>query len=218
MNMIVPLRNFVLIVLWAAVSVSGCQTTYYAVWEKLGKEKRHLLRDQVEKASVDQQKASEQFKDVLTRIKEMYGFEGGDLESYYQKLLSDYQKCEERADTVSLRIEKVEQVAEDLFREWETELNEITNDRLRSKSARSLKDTRNRYSRLHNAMTRAESGMAPVLNDLNNYVLYLKHNLNARAIGALKEEVDSIELEVETLIGNMSNSIDEAEAFIKTIE
>ncbi len=29
--------------------VTGCQTTYYAVWEKLGKEKRHLLKDNVEK-------------------------------------------------------------------------------------------------------------------------------------------------------------------------
>jgi hypothetical protein len=57
----------------------GCQSTYYAVWEKMGKEKRHLLRDNVEKASEAQKKASEQFKDVLTQMKEMYGFDGVDL-------------------------------------------------------------------------------------------------------------------------------------------
>ena len=52
---------------------TGCRTTYYAVWERLGKEKRHLLRDQVEKAGSEQQKAAEEFKDVMTRIKEAYG-------------------------------------------------------------------------------------------------------------------------------------------------
>jgi hypothetical protein len=68
----------------------GCQSVYYAAWEKLGKEKRHLLSDQVEKAREEQQEASEQFKDVLTRIKTLYGFEGGDLEDAYEKLKADY--------------------------------------------------------------------------------------------------------------------------------
>lgn len=45
-----------------------------------GVEKRHLLRDNVAKAQGEQQQASEEFKDVLTRIKEMYGFDGGKLE------------------------------------------------------------------------------------------------------------------------------------------
>ncbi|CAB5105831.1 hypothetical protein D3OALGA1CA_1719 [Olavius algarvensis associated proteobacterium Delta 3] len=31
-----------------AVCILGCQSTYYTVWESLGKEKRHLLRDQIE--------------------------------------------------------------------------------------------------------------------------------------------------------------------------
>ncbi|MEA3470453.1 MAG: DUF2959 family protein, partial [Thermodesulfobacteriota bacterium] len=69
--------------------LAGCQTTYYKVWEKLGKEKRHLLRDNVKKASEEQKEATEQFKDALTRMKEMYGFEGGELEDVYKKLKAD---------------------------------------------------------------------------------------------------------------------------------
>ncbi|XPS85286.1 putative protein DUF2959 [Desulfosarcina variabilis str. Montpellier] len=41
--------------------ISSCQTTYYSVWEKPGKEKRHLLKENVEKARQDQVDASEQF-------------------------------------------------------------------------------------------------------------------------------------------------------------
>jgi hypothetical protein len=59
--------------------------------------------------------------------------------------------------------------------------------------------------------------MEPVLVQLNDYVLYLKHNLNAQAIGALKREVDDIELEVNRLIADISRSIQEADEFLKTL-
>ena len=48
--------------------------------------------------------------------------------------------------------------------------------------------------------------------------LYLKHNLNAQAVGALKQEVGQIESEVETLIKDIGNSIQEADSFLKNFE
>jgi hypothetical protein len=197
---------------------AGCQTTYYAVWEKLGKEKRHLLKDQVEKAQSEQQDASEQFKDALTRIRELYGLEGGELEEFYNKLKSDYEESERRAEAVRTRSEKVEQVAQDLFEEWEGEIGEISNAQFRMKSRASLKDTKQRYARLRSAMTKAEASMDPILRRLKDYVLYLKHNLNAQAIGVLKKEVGDIEIEVQGLIQDITQSIAEADSFLKTLE
>ena len=196
---------------------NGCQTTYYAVWEKLGKEKRHLLKDQVEKARSEQQEASEQFKDVLTRIKELYGFKGGELEEFYNKLKSDYEKSESRAQAVRSRIGKVEEIAKDLFKEWEKEINDISDEQFRIKSRESLRNTKKRYAQLRLAMTKAESSMDPVLRRLKDYVLYLKHNLNAQAIGALKKEVSAIEIEIERLIQDMMKSIAEGDNFLRSI-
>jgi len=197
---------------------AGCQTTYYAVWEKLGKEKRHLLKDQVEKARSEQQAASEQFKDALTGIKELYGFKGGELEEFYNKLKSDYEESERRAEAVRSRIAKVEQISKDLFKEWEEEIDEISNEQFRMKSRDSLKDTKQRYARLRSGMTKAETSMDPVLRRLKDYVLYLKHNLNAQAIGVLKKEVGDIEVEVQGLIQDIMQSIVEADKFLKTLE
>ena len=196
----------------------GCQRTYYAVWEKLGKEKRHLLRDQVEKARSDQQEVSEQFKDALNRIKQMYGFEGGEIEEFYNRLKSDYEESERRAEALVVRIREVEQIATDLFREWEGEIAEINNEGLKLKSKKSLKATEERFARLRLAMTKAESSMEPVLRRLKDYVLYLKHNLNAQALGALKREADDIEMEVGRLIKDMGKSIDEADSFLKSLD
>ena len=198
--------------------VSGCQTAYYSLWETLGKEKRHLLKEEVQKAREEQEQASQQFKDVLTRMKEMYGFKGGDLEQFYNKLKSDYEESEGRAEAVRKRIDNVEQIAADLFKEWEAEIKEISNPSLKSKSSNSLRSTKERYARLHKAMNRAEESMNPVLKKLKDYVLYLKHNLNAQAVGALKQEVGDIETEVTKLIGDMGKSIKEAEDFLNTFE
>lgn len=83
---------------------------------------------------------------------------------------------------------------------------------------KSLKDTKARYARLHAAMKKAESRMEPVLDQFRDNVLYLKHNLNAQAIGALRKEADKIEIEVEALIGDMKSSIEEAETFLKNFK
>jgi chromosome segregation ATPase len=196
----------------------GCQTLYYSTWEKLGKEKRHLLRDNVEDAQAEQEKASEEFKDALTRVKEIYGFQGGDLEAMYDKLRDDYEACESRADTVEERIEKVEEIAADLFAEWETEIGQMTNPQFKAASQKSLQTTKARYARLNQAMEKAHGRMAPALNQLRDYVLFLKHNLNAQAVGTLGGEVESIQAEVGMLIADISASIEEADAFLKTLE
>ena len=211
-------RGFTPALCLVLVTAIGCRTAYYAVWEKLGREKRHLLRAQVEKAQTEQEKASEEFKDVLTRVKELYGFKGGDLERFYNKLRDDYEACKDRAESIEGRIKQVEQIAADLFKEWESEINEMTNEKFKTKSRQSLRDTRKRYERLSVAMTKAKASMEPVIRRLKDYVLYLKHNLNAQAVGSLKREVGEIETEVEGLIRDMKKSINEANTFLKSFE
>lgn len=70
-------------------------------------------------------------------------------------------------------------------------------------------------------MERAESKLEPVLAVLavfKDQVLYLKHNLNARAISSLKNELSGIKSDVSTLINAMEKSIDEANTFINSME
>ena len=200
------------------VLLAACQTTYYAVWEKLGKEKRHLLRDQVEKSREDQEKASEEFKDALTRLKEMYGIDGGELEKMYNRLSDDYEDCESRAAIIDERIEKVHRIATDLFDEWRQEIDQIKNASFRSKSKEKLRATQSRYARLESSLKTSRKRMTPVLANLRDYVLFLKHNLNAQAIGSLKSEVSNIETDVGRLVRDIQKSINAADVFLKEFE
>jgi len=202
---------------WTAVLIflSGCSTAYYSAMEKMGKEKRHILIDKVEDVQTSQTKAQEEFKDALTRIKELYSFDGGELETFYDKLKDSYEDCDARADQIEKRINTVEQVAEDLFSEWEAEIAQINDVKLRSSSRESLRDSKIRYQKLERVMNNSTKGMYPVLAKLKDYVLYLKHNLNAKAVGSIGGEVVSIEKDVSRLVNDMTASIKEAENFIK---
>ena len=194
---------------------AGCRTTYYSLWETFGKEKRDLLKDNVEKTRDAQSAATEQFKDALTTLKELYGFQGGELEKMYARFKADYDRSASRAETVSSRVKKMDQVANDLFSEWEKEIDEMESPNLKSSSRQRLGETRSKYSSLSQSMRRAEQSMEPVLRQFRDQVLYLKHNLNAQAIGALKGEATAIESEIRRLVKDMDASIAEADAFIR---
>jgi hypothetical protein len=49
-------------------------------------------------------------------------------------------------------------------------------------------------------------------------MLYLKHNLNAQAIGELKTEYKLIKQDVERLISEMNNSINKSQTFINSLK
>lgn len=205
-----------LICLIAAVSpLIGCASTTMAVKEKFGYAKREQLVDEVKDARDEQQQAKNQFATTLEEFKALTGFEGGDLEKKYNRLNKQLERSESQADDVRGKIKSVERIATAMFREWEQELTQYQSDTLRTASAEQLQITRTRYNQLLDAMKSAESRMDPVLAAFNDQVLFLKHNLNARAIASLESTVTELETEIARLIDEMNASIDEANAFIE---
>jgi ElaB/YqjD/DUF883 family membrane-anchored ribosome-binding protein len=180
-------------------------------------EKRDILVDRVEEAREAQDEASEQFADALEQFRSVVAFDGGDLEEVYDRLNTEYKKSQAEAEEVSDRINAVESVAEDLFAEWQKELGEYTRADLRRNSESLLRDTRGRYQKMMKAMRRAETSMDPVLEAFQDQVLVLKHNLNAKAIGALGKELGSIERDTARLISEMQKAIAEADSFIESM-
>jgi hypothetical protein len=195
--------------------LTSCKSVYYGAYEKFGVYKRDLLKKRVVAARDEQKEASVEFKDALTRLKEITKFDGGKLEARYRQLQSDYDDCAKRATAVHTRIRDVETVAGDLFTEWENEIKQIGTDSLRANSRRQLNATRERYDEMISALKKAEAPMPPVLAKLHDYVLALKHTLNADAVASLKGESASIQSEIAKLINDMTASITSADEFLK---
>ena len=194
--------------------LTGCTTAAYSIQERFGIEKRDILVDRVEGVASAQTEAKEEFEDALEAFRAVVAVDAGELEVVYDRLSREYDQAEGQAETVRARVASVKRVASDLFREWEGELGEYSDASLRRTSERQLRDTERRYSQLAAKMDDATASMEPVLTVFNDRVLYLKHNLNARAIAAIDAETAALENDVARLIADMEQSIAAADAFI----
>jgi chromosome segregation ATPase len=199
------------------LTLAACNSVYYAAWEKLGYEKRDLLKSAVKAARGEQKEAGEEFQDALKQLQKLTGYSGGNLETAYNRFKGEYEDCEDQATAVRSQIREVDTVARDLFREWEREISQYQSASLAADSRRKLADTRSRFEQLSSSLHTAEATMEPVLRQFRDQVLYLKHNLNAAAVGSLRGKADNIQGDIQRLLTQMNRSIAEADRFIQTL-
>ncbi|MGY0219510.1 DUF2959 domain-containing protein [Endozoicomonadaceae bacterium StTr2] len=201
-----------------ALLLTGCESAYYSAMEKVGIHKRDILVDRIEDTQEAQEEAQEQFKSALERFRSVVNFDGGDLEDAYNELNDEYESSTAVAEDVRNRIAEIKDVSEALFDEWEEETRLYKSSALKQDSLRKLKKTRRHYRQMLSTLERSESRMQPVLDAFQDQVLYLKHNLNASAIAALKGEFGNIKADIERLIREMQVSIDQSREFVETLK
>lgn len=202
----------------ALLALGGCSSAYYGTMEKVGIHKRDIMVDRVKAARDTQNETKQQFVTAMEQFRSVVNFKGGDLEKEYNRLNATLKKSESKASDVRNRISAVEDVSEALFDEWRAEIKQYSNDSLRRSSQQKYDATRKKYTELIKAMKKAEARLEPVLIPLRDQVLFMKHNLNARAIAGLSSEVVSVQANVDKLVKEMEASIAQADSFIRTLQ
>ena len=195
----------------------GCTPTYYKAMQTLGKEKRDILVQRVKDSKKDQEQTKEQLKTTMETFQELTGFKGGDLEKSYKKLNGEYERAEGQANKLRDRINSIDKVSDDLFSEWQKEIDQMGNATLKTRSTAMLRDAKEREGAYMKAMRKTETQMTPVLRAFHDQVLFLKHNLNARAIGSLKGTAASINTDVSSVMKSIDNSMQEADKLIASL-
>ena len=211
-------RLVLLLAVMVAGAGLGCDAIYYRTMKKFGKEKRDILVSRVKAARSSQADAQQEFKSALERFQAIVEVQGGSLEEKYKKLDAELKRSEDRAKEVEDRIDAVRDVSKDLFREWNDELGKYSDRRLRQESERELRETKRRTDALIASMSKAQARIDPILTPLRDRVLFLKHNLNARALGSLTRELASVRTNVDELVADMQRSVAEADAYIADME
>lgn len=211
----VPTLYFAIV---ALVFLAGCQSAYYSAMEKVGVHKRDIMLDRVEDAQTAQQDAQQQFTSALEQLSQLINYDGGDLATQYELVNEQYLASKASAEVVTARIEAIESVADALFDEWSDEIEQYSSNTLKQKSQQKLRKTERNYQSLIKSMHKAKDKMAPVLSALKDNSLYLKHNLNAQAIGALQGEYGTIKRDVESLVAEMNKAITQSQQFIDLLQ
>ncbi len=209
-------RSFIITLV--ILGLTGCSSMYYSTMEKVGIHKRDIMADRVKEARETQDETKQQFVTALEQFKSIVNFKGGDLEKEYNKLNAILKKSEAKAAEVHDRINAVEDVSTALFEEWREEIKQYANPSLRKSSQKKYDATRKKYTELIRAMKKAEARLEPALVPLRDQVLFMKHNLNARAIAGLGNEVVKVQSNVDHLVREMESAIAEADEFIRALQ
>lgn len=198
--------------------VTGCQTAYFAAMEKVGYAKRDILSSRVKSARDAQEEAKKEVVSALDQFSKTVNFSGGELESQYRRMAGKLEDSEDAAKKVRARIADVQSVGDALFSEWRQELAQYSSAELRRRSEDQLRQTRARYDQMIGAMKQAESRLEPALRPMRDQVLFLKHNLNARALASLKGEVTRVDAEVGRLVDEINRATAEANRFVSELD
>jgi Protein of unknown function (DUF2959) len=200
-----------------ALLLSGCHSTYYKAMSTLGKEKRDILVQRIKDAKKDQDQTKQKLQNTMESFQALTGFKGGSLEKSYKRLNSDYESATSQADKLHDKIQSIDQVSNDLFKEWQGEINAMDNGKLKSQDSVMLRNAKTGQATYMRAMRRTEDQIAPVLKAFHDQVLFLKHNLNARAIGSLKNTSAGLQSDVAGLVQSIDVSSQEADKLISSL-
>ena len=196
---------------------TGCKSTYYKTMRTLGKEKRDILVSRIKDAKKDQDQTKKQLQTTMESFQALTGFKGGSLEKSYKRLNSDYESAASQAGKLHDKIQSIDQVSNDLFKEWQGEINDMDNVKLKSQDLVMLRNAKTRQATYMRAMRSTEDQIAPVLKAFQDQVLFLKHNLNSRAIGSLKTTSSVLQSDVAGLIKSIDASSQEADKLISSL-
>jgi chromosome segregation ATPase len=195
--------------------LAGCATVQYSALEKVGIHKRDILVDRVEDARDSQTETREQLVSAYEELSSLIGYEGGELEEKYKRLSKQVERSQESTEELDGHLDDIDRVSEDLFDEWQSELELYSSATLRAEQEKKLALARKQFAMMRKRMQTARDRVDPVMAVLNDNVLFLKHSLNAQALAALRGQASVLEGQVDVLIRDMQIAIEEADAFIK---
>ncbi len=210
------MRFFVIVSL---TMLTSCSTVYYNFWETFGQEKRDILKSNLVSVKNEQVEAQEDFKSTLDKIRATYNFTGAqELENYYDDIADDLADSREQATGLKTRIRRIEQIGDDLFAEWKSEAEQIGNKDLRRDSLAKREQSLKKFNTMLVSLNHSEKSLDPVLVRLNDHVLYVKHQLNAKVMGAFQIETNSIKAGIAKLIVDLEKSTQATADFISQIQ
>ena len=198
----------------AVLLLSSCASVQYSALEKVGIHKRDILVDRVEDARDSQSETREQLVSAYEELSSLIGYEGGELEEKYNRLSKEVERSQESTEELDEHLKDIDRVSEDLFDEWESELELYSSAALRTDQEKKLALARRQFATMRERMQTARDRVDPVMAVLSDNVLFLKHSLNAQALAALRGQASVLEGQVDELIRDMEIAIAEADAFI----
>ena len=114
---------------------------------------------------------------------------GTDAMASYAELVDALEVSEERAEALRAVIKPMDRAAEQVFEQWNSDLNSFTRAEMRKRSRDRMLDTRERYDAIITAAEPAREAYEELNAGLRDCVLFLGHDFNANAVAEIESDV-----------------------------
>jgi hypothetical protein len=136
--------------------------------------------------------------------------EAKDNQKAYKKLVGDLKSTEKKIDGAKKQLTSLGKEADKFFKAWEQDLQSISSESLREKSAARMDDTKKKYAEMGEILTAASNEFAPVVQNLNDQILYLGRDLSPEAIADLSDEAAELNEQAEAASAKVKEMIEKA--------
>ena len=133
-----------------------------------------------------------------------------DNQKAYKKLVGDLKSTEKKLDGAKKQLASLNKEADKFFKAWEQDLESISSESLRDKSAVRMEDAKKRYAELGEILTAASNEFAPVMQNLNDQILYLGRDLSPEAIADLSDEAAELNAQAEEATAKVKEMLEKA--------
>jgi len=153
--------------------------------------------------------------DLLVGYNSIIGGEAKDTQAAYKKLVSDLKGTEKKIEGAKKQLTALSKEADKFFKAWEQDLASMSSDSVREKSANRMETAKKRYASIGETLSQAGDEFAPVVQELNDQILFLGRDLSPEAVADLQDEAEALNqqaTEVATKVKALVQSAGEVQA------
>ena len=162
--------------------------------------------------------AQEAVQDVLIDLRNLLaGYnsiingEAKDTQSAYKNLVNSLKGTEKSIEGAKKQLTALNKEADKFFKAWEQDLANISSDSVREKSANRMEVAKKRYAAIGETLTKARAELAPVVQNLNDQILYLGRDLSPDAVADLQDEAEALNQQATEVAAKVKEMLQTAE-------
>ena len=182
-----------------------------------GHKRTDKLIERIDETVKEMREGRKRVEKTLAAYHEVFSQEEKRRRSAYKDLVKSLEKQEERSKKLRERFKQLEKTAEKFFKDWNNSLKDIRKGELRDRSAARLDETRKRYKELIRAGEEARNGFRPVVEGLEDQVVYLGHDLNQTAVESLETDRAKINDVARRLMARIDSFAAAADAYVASL-
>ncbi len=159
-----------------------------------------------------------QYDGALDAFRKVVAFDGGDIEKRYRAAKQSYERGAIKAESANHLIRRIDDSAKQVLAEWESEIKDYS-DRARQQDSRARLDAaRAHHEKTMSELREAQSAMQPVLTQMRDLVLYLRHRLNEIALRGVPARANEVESDVAEYLESIDKAIERADSFLENLD